>query len=124
MGATGGAETAPSVQYGRPRRTLAGGCVDKRPSRTRKPRAAMHAEGRVSIARWNPEGSRHAAAHAEPRLLGIGDSKHEGGRSADPGPCEAESSYRLHVIPGAPVKEPRAGSLASTSGCPQRRSRF
>ena len=38
-----------------------GGCVDKRPSETRWPRGRRHAEGRVSIARWNPKGLRRTS---------------------------------------------------------------
>ena len=38
-----------------------GGCVDKRPGRSRRPRGVSHEEGRVSIARWNPKGLRRTS---------------------------------------------------------------
>src|SRR5262249_8789059 len=38
-----------------------GGCVDKRPGITRRPRVARCEEGRVSIARWNPKGLRRTS---------------------------------------------------------------
>ena len=38
-----------------------GGCVDKRPGISRRPRVARCEEGRVSIARWNPKGMRRTS---------------------------------------------------------------
>ena len=38
-----------------------GGCVDKRPGGTRRPRGASREEGRVSIARWNLKGLRRTS---------------------------------------------------------------
>ena len=38
-----------------------GGCVDKRPGGTRRPRGASREEGRVSIVRWNLKGLRRTS---------------------------------------------------------------